>query len=128
MNIGKHYSSKSCTMLCKVCREGLQGIWDPSRTRRVCRVDAFMRDEATIPDSKFVTVEPYLAVEPCDPESLRPELYMFGHHLTRESFERSISNGCVMCNIFKPLYNGDVETPNPKITALGYYSLFSISF
>lgn len=115
-------------MLCKVCREGLQGIWDPSKTKRVCRIDEFQVDEAPSEESKFVIVETYKTVKPYDPEFGRPEHYMFGHHLTQASFEQSVRDGCVMCDAFKPWHDGYEAKPNPKIAALGYYSLFSIRF
>jgi len=115
-------------MLCKICREGLQGIWDPSKTKRVCRLDEFEEDEVPFQESKFVTTTPYLTVEPYDPECSGPEHYMFGHHLTQESFEQSVRDGCVMCDAFKPLHEERELKPNQKITALGYYSMFSIGF
>ncbi|KAK3938702.1 hypothetical protein QBC46DRAFT_439773 [Diplogelasinospora grovesii] len=115
-------------MLCKVCVEGLQGIWDPSKTKRVCRVDEFDKDTIPLEDSKFVTVETYKTVKPYDPELRRPEHWMFGHHLTQESFEQSVRDGCVMCDAFKPWHAGHEVKSDPKITALGYYSLFSIGF
>jgi hypothetical protein len=116
-------------MLCKVCVEGLQGIWDPFKTKRVCRVDEFDKDEVPLEDSKFVTVETYKTVKPYDPELRRPEHWMFGHHLTQESFEQSVRDGCVMCDAFKPWHAGQQQVKSdPKIAALGYYSLFSIGF
>ncbi|POR36013.1 Uncharacterized protein TPAR_03789, partial [Tolypocladium paradoxum] len=115
-------------MLCKVCREGLQGIWDPSKTKRVCRLDEFKDDEVPLEDCKFGTVETYKTVEPYDPEFRRPEHYLFGHHLTRQSFEQSVRDGCVMCHSFTPWYEGQEVKSDPNITALGYYSLFSIGF
>ncbi|PNY23155.1 Uncharacterized protein TCAP_06896 [Tolypocladium capitatum] len=115
-------------MLCKVCCEGLQGIWDPSKTKRVCHIDEFRDDDLPIEDSKFVWFETVKTVEPQDPEFCRPEHYMFGHHLTQQSFEQSVRDGCVMCEIFKPSNEAQEVKPDPKITALGYYSLFSIDF
>jgi hypothetical protein len=120
-------------MLCKTCREGLQGIWDPSKTKRVCRIDEFQGDklpfqESDVTTMPHLTVETYLTVERYDPEFRHPEHYMFGHHLTQESFEQSVRDGCVMCDALKPRYEEREANPNQKITALGYYSLFSIGF
>lgn len=115
-------------MLCKVCREGLQGIWDPSKTNRVCRIDEFEEDKVPSEDPEFVTVETYKTVKPYDPDFRRPEHYMFGHHLTRESFEQSVRDGCVMCNAFVPWHEGYGGKSDPNITKFGYHSLFSIAF
>jgi hypothetical protein len=52
---------------------------------------------------------------------------MFGHHVTRESFQRSIAEGCVFCNRFKPMFGReDDQESNPRIEKLGYYSLFTV--
>ena len=118
----------STIMLCKVCREGLEGVWDPSKTKRVCRFDEFVADELPVEDNKFITVETYKTVEVYDPDFRRPEHYMFGHHLSQQSFEQSVRDGCVMCDRFKPWHEGHDGKANPKIIALGYYSLFSVCF
>lgn len=93
-------------MLCSVCRAGLEGIWDPSKARRVCRVADFDDDVAPVHDARFATVETYKTVKPLDPELRRPEHYMFGHHPTRRSFEQSVRAGCVMCCAFEPWPGG----------------------
>ncbi|KJZ70094.1 hypothetical protein HIM_10521 [Hirsutella minnesotensis 3608] len=115
-------------MLCNVCCEGLKGIWDPSKTKRVCRMDDFVDVEVHGDDSRFVTVETYKSVKPHDPDYLRPEHHMFGHHVSRQSFEQSVRDGCVMCSSFRPRHIGDEVKADSNIAAFGYYSLFSIEF
>ncbi|CEJ83082.1 hypothetical protein VHEMI03112 [[Torrubiella] hemipterigena] len=115
-------------MLCKICTTGLQGIWDPTKAHRVALLQDFQEhsseEEGEVQEDKFVTrVDTYQAVEH-NPEALHPEKYVFGHHKSRESFERSVRNGCVMCKIFA----ADVDSPEGKIATYGYFSLFAISF
>lgn len=116
-------------MLCKVCIDGLQGIWDPKKTERVCLMKDFQKDTSPMEDSKFVTyVETDRTAEQLDPKPLDPENYVFGHHRTQESFENSIRNGCVMCQIFKPRPEDTQTKSDSNIATYGYYSLFSITF
>lgn len=115
-------------MLCKICTTGLQGIWDPAKAHRVDLLQNFQDtpsdDGEDLEEDGFVTrVDSYQAVEH-DPEALHPEKYVFGHHRTRQSFEASVRDGCVMCKNFA----SDLETEGGKIAAYGYFSLFSISF
>lgn len=116
-------------MLCNICLQGLQGIWDPTKTKRVCRLDEFQGREEDLPSDTpgLIRVETYKTVEPHDPENYRPEHYIFGHHVTKESYEQSVRDGCVMCDAVSAKF-GREPKPDPKITALGYYSLFSIGF
>ncbi|CAH0022440.1 unnamed protein product [Clonostachys rhizophaga] len=62
-------------MLCKVCREVLQGMWDTPNTRKVCRVDEYFGPIFTEP----------LGLG--DGDFSRPDNFMFGHHATSESFQ-----------------------------------------
>lgn len=32
-------------MLCKVCKDGLEGMWDPCRSKRLALLKDFIRDE-----------------------------------------------------------------------------------
>lgn len=110
-------------MLCNVCREGLEGIWDSSKTKRVCTVDEWKDSAEPGPevDSRFVSKT--IIFEDIErPDA--PERFVFGHHATRESFLQSIDQGCVFCNRFA-LLEKDAE-PNPKISRLGYYSVFEV--
>lgn len=118
-------------MLCNVCRNGLEGIWDSSKTKRVCSWDEWSRDEADAAESQEEaetgTLHPQTAwISTSDSiavplEDLEPQKCMFGHHVTEESFLQAIKDGCVMCNRF------DYKGPrNLKIEQHGYYSLFSV--
>lgn len=117
-------------MLCKICTTGLQGIWDPAKTDRVGSLEDFRKDHPPMEDSKFVTaVWTYQVVEQYDPQQHHPEKLMFGHHRTRESFEKSVRDGCVMCKIFKSVQDPETQTDSKSImTTYGYYSVFSVSF
>ncbi|CAH0045675.1 unnamed protein product [Clonostachys solani] len=97
-------------MLCRVCREVLQGIWDTPNTRKVCRVDEYFG-----PDLLEL-----LGLG--DRDFSRPDNFMFGHHATSESFQMSVRDGCSLCCIFK-----EEQEAHPKAIELGYYSLFRIA-
>lgn len=89
----------------------------------------FVEDHPPREDSKFVIEEwTYKTAEPHDPQSLDPEKYVFGHHRTQQSFEKSIRDGCVMCQIFGPRSDDTQTTSDSNIATYGYYSLFSIMF
>ncbi|KAI0025205.1 HET-domain-containing protein [Xylariomycetidae sp. FL0641] len=113
-------------MLCTVCRLGLEGIWDPSRTPRVCLASEWRADKAPPEEHPNVVVKrlegPYDTAR-----ADAPEHFVFGHHRTRESFLRSRDEGCVFCNRFCWYGNSAVEAEiNPKIAAFGYFSVFTV--
>ncbi|PYH66923.1 HET domain-containing protein [Aspergillus vadensis CBS 113365] len=98
-------------MLCKICIEGLEGIWDPNRTRRL-KTDDSDEEYGNSRGSQW-----------------EPERWVFGHHLTRESFLASIEQGCVVCCKFAPLQdmeNLDRETLNTQLEGVEYFSVFKI--
>ncbi|CAG9980898.1 unnamed protein product [Clonostachys byssicola] len=72
-------------MLCKVCREVFQGIWDTPDIRKVCRVDEYFGPDFLEP------------LGLCDRDFSRPDTFMFGHHATSESFQKSVREGCSIC-------------------------------
>ncbi|CAI6101077.1 unnamed protein product [Clonostachys chloroleuca] len=76
-------------MLCEVCSEVLQGIWDPAKTQWVCRLEDFYHGNIVPPNR----------TKPEDPN--HPENYIFGHHITQESFKKSALDGCVVCSRFR---------------------------
>ena len=86
-------------MLCNVCRGGLQGIWDPTRTKRICRLDEWFADRQddlpmeSNPRIGLVIEKREVAV-PRRPDG--PESFIFGHHVTEASFLQSVEDGCVM--------------------------------
>lgn len=89
----------------------------------------FQKAHPPMEDSKFVTeIWTYKVAEQHNPQSLIPENYVFGHHHTQKSFENSIRDGCVMCQIFKPGPEDTQTRPDSNIAAYGYYSLFSVIF
>ncbi|GAQ40529.1 HET domain-containing protein [Aspergillus tubingensis] len=98
-------------MLCKICKEGLEGIWDPERTRRL-KIDDSDEEYGNGRGSQW-----------------EPEIWVFGHHLNRESFVASIEQGCVVCYKFAPLQdmeNLDRETLNTQLEGVEYFSVFKI--
>lgn len=115
-------------MLCDICLQGLEGIWDPSKSKRLgataevfgASEDAF--DPANLPPGVRIEKNERITAQ-----KLEPELYVFGHHIDLESFKRSIRRGCVMCNRFQLLVEGVNVEENPKLTSLGYFSVFTVS-
>jgi hypothetical protein len=115
-------------MLCDVCRVGLEGIWDPSQTPRVCTAEEWRQSNKLPkpPSDPRVVITNRVEMEDIDrPDA--PEHFVFGHHVTHESFVKSISEGCVFCNRFKPMLGREEdEEINDRIAKLGYYSLFTV--
>ncbi|KAI1503424.1 HET-domain-containing protein [Biscogniauxia marginata] len=98
-------------MLCNVCREGLQGIWDPEKTKRVGQLRDFLE---------------ILEFQQLDGISLlEVENYVFGHHTSYDSLLRSKQQGCVACATFGEA--NDADDVNATFAELGYYSVFCIS-
>lgn len=129
--IAPRIENPSSSMLCNVCRDGLEGIWDPSKTKRVCSWEEWSRNEADAAESQeeaetgtFNPQTPWISTSDSITvplEALEPQKCMFGHHVTKESFLQAFKDGCVMCNRFDR--DG---SRNPKIEQRGYYSLFSV--
>ena len=101
-------------MLCEICHQGLKGIWDPFKAKRLGTFDNFLG-----PDDE-VQIEPI----PEPSETLDPEKIIFGHHADFKSFEKSILQGCVMCSRFRPRER-DIGR-NRKIESVGYFSIFRV--
>ena len=67
-------------MLCETCRRGLDGMSDPATTTR------------------SDTVSLAALQEPGVHEPLEAERYVYGHHVSRRSFQESTNLGCCMWN------------------------------
>lgn len=100
-------------MLCDVCKDSLEGMWDPLRTKRL-----ELRENFSI----FKTAKdsfPRLEESSVSEVEKEVERYVFGHHETRNSFLRSKAAGCVQCS----RYSSDHDRGK-----LGYFSVFSVRF
>ncbi|KAI1480970.1 HET-domain-containing protein [Daldinia eschscholtzii] len=108
-------------MLCDVCREGLEGIWDQENSKRV----ALLKDIPEILERRFPDVDDDALDEFLTNLQLKdPEYYVFGHHVNYNSLKRSRESGCVAC---KEL-DHDEDDVSPTLAKLGYYSVFCIDF
>ncbi|KAI5859289.1 HET-domain-containing protein [Durotheca rogersii] len=108
-------------MLCDVCRLGLEGIEDPTKTRRLGLIEDFpeiLERDSWDPNNKSTDA----GLE--EPESDEPERYIFGHHENYDSVLRSQQLGCVVCLQFSEV--NDRDDVNPTFAALGYYSVFRV--
>ncbi|KAI5927092.1 heterokaryon incompatibility protein-domain-containing protein [Camillea tinctor] len=114
-------------MLCEICRDGLQGIWDPTLTRRLGPVEEILN---TQPEDRNMDRIPNFRVgsrRERDEYTMRePEYYVFAHHPDFTSFEQSMARGCAMCNRFRP--TPDDAALNPKLKEFGCFSAFAVSF
>lgn len=109
-------------MLCKVCIQGLQGIWDPTKTTRVCLLkDLSAQYRQQLPQYPVNTH--MISDQHNSLELSCPEKYVFAHHRTQESLRASILEGCVMCQVFTNHLEADTHHPPVH----GYYSLFTVS-
>ncbi|KAI1341062.1 HET-domain-containing protein [Xylariaceae sp. FL0016] len=109
-------------MLCRVCREGLAGIHDPSKTKRLGRLEDFPE----ILQLQFRNIEndDELIEALNDIQLEEPEKYVFGHHESYASLLHSKREGCVACADFGDMNNEDDW--NADFAMLGYYSVFCI--
>lgn len=114
-------------MLCIVCTHGLEGIWDPSKTKRVCLLRDIPTELSSIQDSPFISRVLALSCKRNDLYTQHPDKYLFAHHKSRKSFENSIREGCVMCQTFEDHLESNLEV-NPEIESCGCYSMFAVSF
>ncbi|RYP86361.1 hypothetical protein DL769_000745 [Monosporascus sp. CRB-8-3] len=110
-------------MICGVCCEGLEGIWDPAKTKRI----GLLRDFPDMMRLLHPDVEDEDGFEEVLNEYnvLEPEQFVFGHHADYDSLLRSKDQGCVACNQFGEV--NDCDDENERLKRLGYYSAFTIN-
>ncbi|CAH0053630.1 unnamed protein product [Clonostachys solani] len=106
-------------MLCTICRQGLDGIWDPSKTKRVCRIDDF-NEHFKEGDSNGRVALPIVASH----ADQHPSQFVFGHHPTPESYKQSVEQGCIVCS--GPGHKGQQSDQDPVMANLEYFSVFTI--
>lgn len=92
-------------MLCDVCKDSLEGIWDPLRTERLGLREDF--DFFEVVEKRF------------EEEHSEVERFVFGHHRTRDTFLHSKAAGCVQCS----RYETDHDTGRQQ-----YFSVFCVEF
>ncbi|KAF2465673.1 HET-domain-containing protein [Lindgomyces ingoldianus] len=107
-------------MLCDICRDGLEGMWDAARTPRLALCDDWHESVNDEDDEIENENEKPL---PIDDDQVEVEKYIYAHHPTKESFLQSMRQGCVMCNRFDPNQHHE---PSPKFEGLGYFSVFYV--
>ncbi|KAL7621821.1 hypothetical protein AAE478_007321 [Parahypoxylon ruwenzoriense] len=107
-------------MLCNVCREGLGGIWDPNKSKRL----GSLKDFPEILQLRFRDVDDDFNKVLNESELLEPEHYVFGHHVDYDSLLRSKQQGCVACKEFLDV--NDRDDVNATFAKLGYYSVFCV--
>ncbi|PFH58308.1 hypothetical protein XA68_13889 [Ophiocordyceps unilateralis] len=117
-------------MLCKVCIDGLEGMWDPSRSKRLARSQDFIkklhpRDDGTPSDvTEQVSNSGHPSTDAPDLDSLGPNEIVYGHHKAIDSYITSMEEGCTFCNYLATMYDCE-DTGNSVIEVLGYYSVFT---
>ncbi|KAK0384150.1 hypothetical protein NLU13_8239 [Sarocladium strictum] len=108
-------------MLCSVCKDGLEGMWDPSRSKRLILFKDFRpgvsRDTEQSLDRRH-------ASSANDFSRYKVGEYVYGHHKSKASFLASIRKGCAMCNRFSLLRS---DGNNSRLKSLGYFSVFYVS-
>ena len=122
-------------MICQICREAFDGIWDPQRTPRTQEIDssdidpadamAFMFDaEPGVSPETFLSRlqnyrKPQAKLEmhsdgqtPTD----RPEIfkYVFGHHRNVESLQKSAEEECPICAVMFALMASEATAVTPR--------------
>ncbi|KAI1370377.1 HET-domain-containing protein [Hypoxylon crocopeplum] len=109
-------------MLCDVCREGLEGIWDPNKSKRIGPLEDFPEIlQLRFPDVDNDGYDKVLN----ESELKEPERYVFGHHVDYDSLVQSKQQGCVACKEFGEA--NDRDDVNTTFAERGYYSVFCIA-
>lgn len=87
--------------------QGLEGTWDPSKSKRLrSTAEVFGASKSVSDQTNLPPGVQIVDSERATTQKLEPELYVFGHLSDLESFRRSIHRGCVMCNRFDLLAEG----------------------
>ncbi|KAI1092938.1 hypothetical protein F5B19DRAFT_179095 [Rostrohypoxylon terebratum] len=107
--------------ICDVCRKGFEGIWDPSKTRRVCTTNEWKKF-ADLPNNPWDMPEN----PPEDMERYHFPEFIFGHHATEETFIQAVDEGCLVCKAVDISATGDEEI-NHEVSTLGYYTFLNVS-
>ncbi|KAJ1333199.1 HET domain-containing protein [Microdochium nivale] len=96
-------------MICDVCKNGLEGMWDPARTERVASLNDFgdKRDQ-------------YMG-QPLD--NLE---YVFGHHKTETSFKAAVEDGCAVCCLYTELAGNLADVSHLSSRGIDYFSVFYV--
>lgn len=87
-------------MLCTVCCNAMEGIWDPSKTRRLGLRPIWKVGDQVLSDVERLT---------------------YGLHASKESLEQSQRHGCVVCSSL-----GDRDVGS--LGRFGYFTTFSVEF
>ncbi|KAJ1324736.1 HET domain-containing protein [Microdochium nivale] len=95
-------------MLCDVCKNGLEGMWDPTRTERVASFEDFIiwTDEKRTP--------------------LKGLEHVFGHHKTEASFKVATADGCTICNKYTTAELGGPPVGHQRHRNIDYFSVFYV--
>ncbi|KAI0897230.1 HET-domain-containing protein [Annulohypoxylon nitens] len=107
--------------VCSVCREGFEGIWDPSKTKRVCTINEW---------KEFADLSSWDVREDCfEDERYKFPEFIYGHHATHASFMKAVDERCVVCrSTAENLRQVKDQEINPKVSTLGYYTFFKFSW
>lgn len=122
-------------MICQICCEAFDGIWDPQRTPRIEEIDssdinpadamAFMFDAepGVSPESFASRLQNYrkpqakLGDRNDSDDQDRREIfkYLFGHHKNVESLQKSAEEECAICAVmFALMASEGAATPRKK--------------
>ncbi|KAF4827599.1 hypothetical protein CGCTS75_v008134 [Colletotrichum tropicale] len=117
-------------MLCDVCKEGIEGIWDPSRTKRVGKFEELeaQRGSSDEPRDGFAKYWSSLPEDRDNFADLDPSECLFIHHKTAASFMASVHDGCAVCNDFYRWSNIDIPSSlqEEEEDSGCYFSVFSM--
>lgn len=136
-------------MICQICREAFDGVWDPQKTQRTQEIDssdidpadamAFMFDAepGVSPETFLSRLQNYRKPQaklgsnsgnsgndndgqnPTD----RPEIfkYMFGHHRNVESLQKSAQEECPICAVMVAVMASEATVTPRKRDFFSYF-------
>ena len=111
-------------MLCNVCKDGLEGMWDPASSKRLGLEREFKKEylgrRAEVAEQTPQGGPQVHSLDKAERQEF--ENYIYGHHVDETSLLRSRQEGCVVCYLFAP-----PSVVKKKIEKLDYISVFSVS-
>lgn len=122
-------------MICSVCKDGLEGMWDPSRSERLSLLQDFLAMGGTTvvsPSQREHFLPPYCVEcfmamgyfkdSTADLMHHVADVYVYRHHKHRDSLLASIREGCGICSSLRDY----IHKEDRQLENLDCFSVFHV--